>query len=68
MSNLVEVFGYASMYALGTVGVIFVGCLVISYLTRNKGMEGLAYLVWWVFGVLGISTVVGLILLGRMLA
>ena len=66
--SIPEIFGYAAMYSLGAVNIIFLGCLLIGYLTRNLGLAAIGFMVWWVFGAGGLALVSGLVLLGRMLA
>lgn len=63
--SFVELVGYAALYVVGAVALIYIGIAVISVLARGQGLAGLAVMALWIGGVAVSAVAVGLLMLGR---
>lgn len=63
-----EIIGRATVYIIGVLALAYSLVIGLNLLTRHRGMESLPLMIIAFFGTIIIGAIVGLILLGRMLA
>ena len=63
-----EIIGASAVYIIGIVAGAYLLAGCVAFFGRKGGLEALVPVVLTWFSVIGIGAVVGLILLGRMLA